>query len=174
MGRPAQRHVRGMPRTWRSLEWRRKQPGYSLAQPPNCSGRRDHLRASHHRWVRTDAGRPEEPAAMVRAGWGGDRHLCMGDPARPRRARGCAGELAMARAYGGAALDLPRWEAGQRMMQSASPTAFRAIVGADRVVTANREAIEGCSKAAARRRETARCTIKVEVAVASHDVQAAR
>jgi len=58
-------------------------------------------------------------------------------------------------------LDLPRWEAGQRMMQSASPTAFRAIVGADRIVTANREAIEGCSKAAARKRETVRCEIKI-------------
>ena len=59
-------------------------------------------------------------------------------------------------------LDLPRWEAGQRMMQSASPTAFRAIVGADRIVTANRETIEGCSKAAARKRETVRCTIRIE------------
>ncbi len=58
-------------------------------------------------------------------------------------------------------LDLPRWEAGQRMMQSASPTAFRAIVGADRIVTANRETIEGCSKAAARKRETVRCTIRI-------------
>ncbi|GBQ50950.1 DUF6118 family protein [Komagataeibacter europaeus] len=58
-------------------------------------------------------------------------------------------------------LDLPRWEAGQRMMESASPTAFRAIVGADRIVTANREAVEGCSKVAARKRETVRCTIKV-------------
>ena len=48
------------------------------------------------------------------------------------------------------------------MMQRASPTAFRVIVGADRIVTANREAIEGCSKAAARKRETVRCTIKVE------------
>ena len=26
--------------------WRRNQPGYSLAQPPNCPGRRDHLRLS--------------------------------------------------------------------------------------------------------------------------------
>ena len=42
-------------------------------------------------------------------------------------------------------------------MQSASPTAFRAIVGADRIVTANREAIEKCSKAAARSRKAARC-----------------
>jgi hypothetical protein len=58
-------------------------------------------------------------------------------------------------------LDLPRWDAGQRMMQSAEPAAFRAIVAADRIVTANREAIEGCSKAAARKRETVRCTIRV-------------
>ena len=59
-------------------------------------------------------------------------------------------------------LDLPRWEAGQRLMQSVSPTAFSAIVGADRIVTANREAIEGCSKAAARKRETVRCTIRIK------------
>ena len=58
-------------------------------------------------------------------------------------------------------LDLPRWEAGQRLMQSASPTAFRAIVAGDRIVTANRETIEGCSKAAVRARETVRGTIKV-------------
>ncbi len=58
-------------------------------------------------------------------------------------------------------LDLPRWDAGQRMMQSASPTAFSAIVAADRIVTANRETIEGCSKAAARTRKTMRCTIRV-------------
>jgi len=58
-------------------------------------------------------------------------------------------------------LDLPLWEAGQRMMQSASPTAFRAIVAADRIVTANREAIERCVEAAAKARETVRCTVKV-------------
>ena len=58
-------------------------------------------------------------------------------------------------------LDLPRWEAGQRMLQSASPTAFHAIVAADKIVTANRETIERCSKAAARTRETVRCTIKI-------------
>lgn len=58
-------------------------------------------------------------------------------------------------------LDLPRWEAGQRMMQSASPAAFRAIVAGDRIVTANREAIEGCSKTAVRKREAVRCTIRI-------------
>ena len=58
-------------------------------------------------------------------------------------------------------LDLPRWEAGQQMMQSASPTAFRGIVAADRIVTVNREAIERCVEAAAKARETVRCTVKV-------------
>jgi hypothetical protein len=59
-------------------------------------------------------------------------------------------------------LDLPRWKAGQRMMQSASPTAFSAIVAGDRIVTANPETIEACSKAAGRKRETVRCTIEVK------------
>ncbi len=58
-------------------------------------------------------------------------------------------------------LDMPRWEAGQRMMQSADPAAFRAIVAADKIVTANREAIDGCSKAATRARDTVRCPIRV-------------
>ena len=58
-------------------------------------------------------------------------------------------------------LDLPRWEAGQRMMQSADPAAFRTIVAADKIVTANREAIDGCSKAATRARDTVRCPIRV-------------
>ena len=58
-------------------------------------------------------------------------------------------------------LDLPMWEAGQRMMRQASPTQFHAVVAGDRIVAANRETIEGCGKAAARTRETVRCTIRV-------------
>lgn len=58
-------------------------------------------------------------------------------------------------------LDMPMWEGGQRMMQSASPAAFRAIVAGDRIVTANRETIEGCSRAAAKADEPVRCTVKV-------------
>jgi Family of unknown function (DUF6118) len=46
-------------------------------------------------------------------------------------------------------------------MQSADPAQFRAIVAGDRIVTANREAMEECSKSAARLRETVRCTIRV-------------
>ncbi len=58
-------------------------------------------------------------------------------------------------------LDLPEWEAGQRLMRAAAPDAFANIAAADRIITANREAIEGCSKAAARKLETVRCTIRV-------------
>ena len=54
-------------------------------------------------------------------------------------------------------------------MQTASPTAFSAIVGADRIVTANRETIEGCSKAAARKREMVRCTIRIAANQPLHD-----
>ena len=58
-------------------------------------------------------------------------------------------------------LDMPMWEGGQRMMRTAAPEAFANIAAADRIVTANRETIEGCSKAAARKHETVRCTIRV-------------
>lgn len=59
-------------------------------------------------------------------------------------------------------LDMPRWEAGQRMMQSASPVAFRAIVAGHGIVTANREALEACRKRANKAHEAARCTVNVE------------
>lgn len=48
------------------------------------------------------------------------------------------------------------------MMQSAAPESWRAIVAGDKIVTANRETIEGCSKAAARARDTVRCTITIK------------
>ena len=65
-------------------------------------------------------------------------------------------------------LDMPMWEGGQRMMRTAAPEAFANIAAADRIVTANRETVEGCSKAAARKRETVRCTIRI-TAAQSHD-----
>nr|QJS06607.1 hypothetical protein [Sphingomonas sp.] len=58
-------------------------------------------------------------------------------------------------------LDRPMWDAGQRMMQSADPAQFRAIVASDKIVMANRKAIEGCEKAAVKAREALRCTIRV-------------
>ncbi|MDY7526188.1 DUF6118 family protein [Sphingomonas sp. 10B4] len=59
-------------------------------------------------------------------------------------------------------LDMPMWEGGQRMMRTAAPDAFANMAAGDRIVIANRETIEGCSKAAARTREPVRCTIRVK------------
>ncbi|EJU09997.1 hypothetical protein LH128_26180 [Sphingomonas sp. LH128] len=59
-------------------------------------------------------------------------------------------------------LDLPRWEAGQRMMQSAAPDAFANIAAGDRIVTANRVVLEACRKRANRAHEAVRCTVNVE------------
>lgn len=58
-------------------------------------------------------------------------------------------------------LDRPMWEAGQRMMATAGPTAFRSIVAGDKIVTANRTVIDACAKAAKRAGEVVRCTIRV-------------
>ena len=60
------------------------------------------------------------------------------------------------------ALRMPMWESGQRMMQSANPTQFRAIVAGDRIVTVNREALEACRKRANKVHEAARCTVNVD------------
>jgi len=62
-------------------------------------------------------------------------------------------------------LDLPPWQAGQRMMQSAAPDAFANIAAGDRIVTANREVLEACRKRANKAREKVRCTVSVAPAV---------
>lgn len=59
------------------------------------------------------------------------------------------------------ALDLPMWDAGQRLMASASPAQFEAILAGDKMVAANRDTIEACRKAAAKADEAVRCTIRV-------------
>lgn len=58
-------------------------------------------------------------------------------------------------------LDRPMWDAGQRMMNIAAPESWRAIVASDKIVTANRDTIAGCKKAAGKAREAVRCTIRV-------------
>ena len=58
-------------------------------------------------------------------------------------------------------LDLPMWEGGQRMMQAASPGAFAALAAGDRIIAANREALEACRKRADRERAAVRCTVEV-------------
>lgn len=59
-------------------------------------------------------------------------------------------------------LDLPMWEGGQRLMRASAPDAFANIAAGDRIVTANRQALEACRKRADKAREAVRCTIKIE------------
>lgn len=59
-------------------------------------------------------------------------------------------------------LAMPMWEGGQRMMRTAAPEAFANIAAGDRIVTANREALEACRKLADRKRGAVRCTVSVE------------
>ena len=50
-------------------------------------------------------------------------------------------------------LDRPMWDAGQRMMNIAAPESWRAIVADDKIVSGNRDTIDGCSEAAVKARE---------------------
>lgn len=58
-------------------------------------------------------------------------------------------------------LDLPMWEGGQRLMRASAPDAFANIAAGDRIVTANRQALEACHKRAAKADTVVACTIKV-------------
>ncbi|MFS0851468.1 DUF6118 family protein [Novosphingobium panipatense] len=58
-------------------------------------------------------------------------------------------------------LDLPMWESGQRLMQVSSPEAFANIAAGDRIVTANRKALEACQKRANKARDARPCTISI-------------
>ena len=59
-------------------------------------------------------------------------------------------------------LGLPKWEAGQRLMQAAAPDAFANIAAGDRIVTANRVILQACRKRANKGRTPVRCTISVD------------
>ncbi|GAA0659807.1 hypothetical protein FHT00_003519 [Sphingomonas insulae] len=59
-------------------------------------------------------------------------------------------------------LDMPMWEGGQRMMRTAAPDAFANIAAGDRIVTANRLALEACRKRANKERAAVRCAVNVE------------
>lgn len=58
-------------------------------------------------------------------------------------------------------LDLPKWEAGQRLMRAAAPDAFANIAAGDRIVTANRVVLEACRKRANKVGESVRCTVSI-------------
>lgn len=58
-------------------------------------------------------------------------------------------------------LAMPMWEGGQRMMRTAAPEAFANIEAGDRIVTANRQALEACSKRASRTRDPVVCSVRI-------------
>ena len=53
-------------------------------------------------------------------------------------------------------------DGGQHLMRASAPDAFANIAAGDRIVTANRQALEACRKRADKAREAVRCTIKIE------------
>jgi hypothetical protein len=57
----------------------------------------------------------------------------------------------------------PMWQAGGQLLATADPTTYRAIVGADGIVTANREAIEGAARP--QPESARRCDVRSELAV---------
>ena len=61
-------------------------------------------------------------------------------------------------------LDMPMWEGGQRMMRTAAPDAFANIAAGDRIITANRTAVERCQRAATKTGKSVQCTIRIESA----------
>ena len=54
------------------------------------------------------------------------------------------------------------WDAGKRLMISAAPQSWDAIVAAFNLMDDNRKAIEQCREAAAKAEKTVRCTIEVK------------
>lgn len=56
-----------------------------------------------------------------------------------------------------------QWEAGQRLMQAAAPESWGGIVSGNKIVTANKDTLEGCQRAAAKARKAVRCMIDVKV-----------
>lgn len=55
-----------------------------------------------------------------------------------------------------------QWNAGQRLMQSAAPESWAAIVAADPLADDNREAIQACREKADKLKKSVRCTIEVK------------
>jgi hypothetical protein len=58
--------------------------------------------------------------------------------------------------------DHSAWDAGQRLMQTAAPESWRAIVAASPLAAGNREAVQVCRERAAKAKEPVRCTIEVK------------
>lgn len=55
-----------------------------------------------------------------------------------------------------------QWDAGQRLMQTAAPESWSAIVAASPLADGNREAVQRCREAAEKAKKPVRCTIEVK------------
>lgn len=60
-------------------------------------------------------------------------------------------------------LRLDRWDAGERLLATADPERWRAVVLGNRIVQGNRDAILACLRTAGRESKSARCIIKIEI-----------
>jgi hypothetical protein len=61
-----------------------------------------------------------------------------------------------------ATLNLDRWEAGSRLMQSADPTSWKTVVAGAQLWRDNRAALETCFKAAEKMQKAETCKVVVE------------
>jgi hypothetical protein len=61
-------------------------------------------------------------------------------------------------------LDMEMWDGGQHMMALASPDAFGAILAGNKIVSANRNTLGACQRAAGKAEKPVRCTIEVKAA----------
>jgi len=59
-------------------------------------------------------------------------------------------------------LDRSMWDAGQRLMVSASPASWEGVVAGGKIVENNRDTIETCRKTATKAKKSVRCTIDVK------------
>lgn len=59
-------------------------------------------------------------------------------------------------------LDMGMWAAGQDLMASADPRRWDGIVSGDAIITANRDALGACQRAATKAKKPVRCTIEVK------------
>lgn len=58
-------------------------------------------------------------------------------------------------------LRMSMWEGGQRLMKAGDPQAFPGVLAANRLATANQDALEACRRQAAKVRKAVRCAIEV-------------
>ncbi len=65
-----------------------------------------------------------------------------------------------------ATLRLDRWEAGMRLMQSASPQSWARVAEASKLERTNRGALEACAEVAAHKGKRQRCVVMIEPGLA--------